>query len=69
MGYSFIWDPPTQKVEKNANIFGFKIDMELGEIKANSIDVFKLLIQEAIAAGITFGAAMVAGSSGQKKSD
>lgn len=69
MGYSFIWSPPAQKVEKNANIFGFKIDMELGEIKANSIDVWKLLIQEAIAAGITFGAATVAGSAGKQKAD
>lgn len=29
-------------------------------MKANSIDIIKLLIQEAIAAGITFGAATIA---------
>ena len=61
MGYGFIWAPPQEKIDKKGNLFGFKFDIEVGMMKANSIDIVKLLIQEAIAAGITFGAAAIAG--------
>ncbi|MEZ4490566.1 MAG: hypothetical protein R3C24_10520 [Cyanobacteriota/Melainabacteria group bacterium] len=69
MGYAPIWAPPEVKIEKNANIFGFKLEMEMGTMKANALDIWRLLIQEAIAAGITFGAAMVAGNNGGGKTE
>lgn len=68
MGYGFIWSPPEKKLDKKGNLFGFKFDIEVGVMKANSIDIVKLLIQEAIAAGITFGAAAIAGKP-QSKSE
>lgn len=68
MGYSAIWSPPQQKIDKKGNIFGFKFDVEVGMMKANSIDIVKLLIQEAMAAAITFGGAMVAAKVTAKES-
>lgn len=67
MGYSFIWAPPEIERDKSANFFGFKIDLEVGAIKANSLDIYKLLIEELIAAGITFGGATVAGNSAKSE--
>ena len=63
MGYSFIWAPPEEKIDKKGNIFGFKFDIEMSTMRGNSLDIWKLLVQEAMAAGITFGGAALAGKS------
>ena len=73
MGYSAVWDPPQQKIDKKGNIFGFKFDVEVGIMKANSINMVQLLMQEAMACAITFGGAMVSakisGESKEKKKE
>jgi len=61
MGYSFIWSPPREQIDKSANLLGFKLNIELGELKANAIDLGRLSLQECVAAVIVFGAAIVAG--------
>lgn len=38
---------------------GFKLNVELGSLKANAIDLGRLFQQEGIAAIIVFGAAML----------
>lgn len=68
MGYSFIWAPPEQKIDKKGNLFGFKFDLEVRVMKGNSLDIWKLLAQEAMAAAITFGAVIVAGKTESENS-
>ncbi|MBZ0186114.1 MAG: hypothetical protein K8F91_07630 [Candidatus Obscuribacterales bacterium] len=59
MGYGFLWAPPKEGNDKSANVMGFKLNVELGSLKANAIDLGRLFQQEGIAAIIVFGAAML----------
>ncbi len=45
MGYSFIWNPPTQPRDARLDIFGIKIEMDLEPVAANKIDFSKLFTQ------------------------
>jgi hypothetical protein len=59
MGYAPIWQPPVVREQENANIFGFKLQLDVQSRKANTIDLLRLAMQIAIIAGLVTGAAVV----------
>lgn len=59
MGYGFIWSPPKIQRDASANIFGLKLEVNMGDLTANSINVPQLGLAEFIAFAVTAGLAFV----------
>lgn len=53
MGYAPIWQPPVEKHETNANLFGLKVQLHASTTKANQIDLLRLAMQVGLALAVT----------------
>jgi hypothetical protein len=59
MGYAPIWKPPIERQTETADIFGFKLKLDVQSEKANSIDFARLMAQIAIMSAVTGGAVLL----------
>jgi hypothetical protein len=59
MGYSFIWNPPSQQRDARMDIFGIKINVDLEPVQANKIDFQKLFTQFMAVAIVTGGVVLL----------
>ncbi|MBY0550967.1 MAG: hypothetical protein K2W95_27055 [Candidatus Obscuribacterales bacterium] len=53
MGYGLLWQPPQENFSKRANLFGLELQLEMGPMKANSIDWSRLLTQWVVIGAVT----------------
>lgn len=53
MGYGLLWQPPQEVQRERANLFGLELQLDMGPLKANSIDWSRLLTQWATIAVVT----------------
>jgi hypothetical protein len=59
MGYAPIWKPPIERHQDTAELFGFKLQLNLQTHTANTIDLFRLLVQIAAVCAVTGGATVL----------
>jgi hypothetical protein len=59
MGYALLWKPPVERHQDSAELFGIKVALSVQTKTANTIDLFRLLMQIAAVCVITGGAAVV----------
>jgi hypothetical protein len=59
MGYAPIWKAPIQRHDQSAEIFGIKLQLSAQSQTANSIDIFRLMVQIAIVCAVTGGAVVL----------
>jgi hypothetical protein len=59
MGYAPIWKPPINRSHDSAEVFGMKFQFNMESQAANAIDMPKLMMQIAVAAMVTCGAAFL----------
>jgi hypothetical protein len=59
MGYAPIWKAPVIRHDQSAEVFGIKFQLSAQTETANSIDIFRLMLQIAILCAVTGGAAVL----------
>lgn len=59
MGYALIWKPPVERQQDTANLFGFKLQLDVQTETANTIDLLRLLMQIAVVCAVTGGAVVL----------
>jgi hypothetical protein len=59
MGYAPIWKPPIERQHDTAELFGIKLQLDLQTHSANTIDLFRLLVQIAGVCAVAGGATVL----------
>jgi len=59
MDYAPIWKRPIEQQHDSAEFFGIKLQLNVQKQTANTIDLYRLLMQIAILAGVTGGAVVM----------